>query len=246
MPELWLERLAEEFWNAAGTAEPFPRALESSVIWALPAAIVKLPRLSVSTAQKWLAERNMPLHLDSSDRYLHACLMAYGGKGVILLDGRDPADELRFSVAHEAAHFIVDYLNPRKIAEERFGASILDVLDGRRLATRDERGAALLSKSSIGIYRHLMARSTEGEITSGRVERAERDADNLAFELLAPEEIVRNVLKKGGDVQHLTRLHIMYCLKKYFGLPQLAALRYSSRFSPAAQPKSVRQWLGIL
>lgn len=245
MPELWVERLAAEFWEAAGGIEPFPRSLESSVMWALPVAIVKVPRLSVSTAQKWLARRNMPLDLDAGDRRLHACLVAFGGKGVILLDGRDAADEMRFSLAHETAHFIIDYLNPRKTAEERFGTRILEVLEGRRIATPDERGAAVLSSTSIGVYQHLMTRSARGEIASSRVARAEREADQLALELLAPEEVVRAVLKESGKSCLASRTEMVNCLKKYFGLPNFAAIRYSFRFAGAGKPQSIRDWLGI-
>jgi hypothetical protein len=245
MPELWLERLAAEFWEAAGGNEPFPRTLESSVIWALPVAIVKLPGLSVTAVEKWLTDRNMHAKLDSGNRRLHGCVLAFGGKGVILLDEGDSADELRFSLAHEAAHFIVDYISPRKIAEERFGVQILEVLDGCRPPTVQERGSALLSNTAIGVYKHLMDRSVDGKIQCSRVEHAERDADRLALELLAPEQIVQSVLKSRPTAQGSTRSLIVNCLKEYFGLPDPIAIRYSFRFASASKPQSVRDWLGI-
>jgi Zn-dependent peptidase ImmA (M78 family) len=171
--------------------------------------------------------------------------VAFGGKGVILLDAQDPADEVRFSLAHEAAHFIIDYISPRKIAEKRFGVRILEVLDGCRLPTTQERGSALLSNTAIGVYRHLMNRSVDGKIECSRIERAERDADRLALELLAPEQIVQRVLSSSQTAHGSPRFRIVNCLKEYFGLPNSVAIRYSYQFGSVSKSRSVRNWLGI-
>lgn len=58
-PAFWAER----FWSLVGRTEPFPRSLESSVGWALPLAIVKLPRLGLSELQRWLLKRDIHLHV---------------------------------------------------------------------------------------------------------------------------------------------------------------------------------------
>jgi Zn-dependent peptidase ImmA (M78 family) len=39
--------------------------------------------------------------------------MARAGHGFISLDGSDADDERRFSLAHELAHFLLDYQDPR-------------------------------------------------------------------------------------------------------------------------------------
>jgi hypothetical protein len=245
MPELWLERLAAEFWQAAGSVEPFPRDLEPSVLWALPIAILKLPQLTVSTVQQWLAQRNILFSVSGRNRHLHACLIAFGGNGLILLAGRDSPDEIRFSLAHETAHFIIDYLAPRKIAHQRIGPAILEVLDGYRLPTPDERGTALLSSTSIGVYQHLMGRSVDGHIESSGVVRAEQRADHLALELLAPEATVRAIIKRSDGAERFSRLEIVNLLRKQFGLPKVAAIRYSYQFVPIPRPQSIKEWLGI-
>src|SRR5947207_13502027 len=104
---------AWNFWCRAGGPEPFPRSLESAVAWALPLAVVKLPRLGLRELREWLAERGIPFGINATDRRLRACVLARAGRGVIFLDGTDSEDELRLSLAHEVSHFACDYLDPR-------------------------------------------------------------------------------------------------------------------------------------
>ncbi|MGA2233960.1 MAG: hypothetical protein ABSG23_00575 [Terriglobales bacterium] len=246
MTDLWIQRLTEEFWQAAGVKEPLPRNLESPVLWALPVAIVKVPRLRLSDARYWLEQRQMLLSVDEVDRDLHACLIAFAGRGLIFLDGQNPIDELRFSLAHEVGHFIVDYLVPRRTAMARFGPDIANVLDGHRPATIEERGAAILSNTTIGVYRHMMTRMPSGAIGCSRIAEAENAADQLALELLAPVELVRESLAENREPAKQSHHEITTVLKERFGLPNSVAVRYSFRFGPAdKKPKSVREWLGM-
>jgi hypothetical protein len=50
---------AASFWDQAGITEPFPRTLERAVAWALPLAVVKLPRLGLLELRNWLEQRNI-------------------------------------------------------------------------------------------------------------------------------------------------------------------------------------------
>jgi hypothetical protein len=245
MVELWIQRLAEEFWQSSGAAEPLPRNLESPVLWALPVAILKFPKLHLSDAGLWLEQRNI-FGVDDGERDLHACLIAFAGRGLIFLDGTDPADELRFSLAHEVGHFIIDYLVPRRTAVARFGSEIASVLDGIRPPTTQERGAAILSNTKIGVYRHMMTRTQSGGIGCPRIAEAENAADQLALELLAPFELVQKIL--AADLAPTQQSHraITKVLEEKFGLPNSLAVRYGFRFGPLdRKPKSVKQWLGI-
>ena len=122
---------AGRFWRLAGQVEPFPRLLERAIAWALPLTLVKLPRLSFPDLRAWLTQRDIPFIFSHSDRCLRACLIAKAGSGIVFLDGSDPDDERRFSLAHEVAHFILDYLEPRERGIELLGAAGLEVLDGR-------------------------------------------------------------------------------------------------------------------
>jgi hypothetical protein len=116
--------------------------------------------------------------------------VARRGHGVAIIDGSDSDPEQRFSIAHELAHFLLDYWSLRKNLLKRLGAEALQVLDGERPPTAQERLHALLRNVPLGFHLHLMERNNEGRPLTSSVADAERDADRLAFELLAPAEHV--------------------------------------------------------
>jgi Zn-dependent peptidase ImmA (M78 family) len=174
--------------------------------------------------------------------------VANAGRGFVIVDGTDPDDERRFSLAHEVAHFILDYLLPRRKANDRFGIQITDVLDGYRPPTAEERFGSILSDVSIGIHTHLMDRDEQGEYASGSVAVAESRADKLALELLAPENDVRAEVKQdrhpGSRRQGSERIAAV--LLEHFGLPRRVSLTYARDLSARwHKPHSVRSWLGL-
>ncbi len=243
----WLRNVVDRFWIAAGEMEPFPRRLEGPVAWALPLAIFKVPRLCVQDVERRLAESGITFRVATQDRVLHGCLVAFGGKGIVFLDGGDPDDELRFSLAHEVGHFLVDYIWPRDRALKRLGPAIAEVLDGRRRPTLAERVDAVLGDAPIGVHTHLMDRLTSGEVGCGRISGAEHRADRLALELLAPEEEVFRLLGlelRSAEQNRERQLALL--LERRFGLPPLVAREYS-RFliGVGRRPPSVREWLEI-
>lgn len=248
MTEGWLVRTAEEFWTRAGGREPFPRNLEQPILWALPLAILKLPRLSVSDVKVWLQRRGIAFRLDGADRPLRGCLVAYGGRGCVLLDGADPEDERRFSLAHETAHFLLDYLQPRERAVAQLGAAILEVFDGLRGPTVDERVDAILGHASIGVHTHLMERHPDGVLGCGRIVGAESRADRLALELLAPAaEVQRRVMRfqQPSSFQGGVDLAVEV-LTSDFGLPAPVAWPYAKLIMRSWRGgQSFREWLGL-
>ena len=123
---------AEDFWKAVGEPEAYPRSLERSICRAFAVFIVKVPNLDVQAVNEHLKQRRLPWEMDVAPRRLRACLLARAGMGWVFLDGADPPDQMRFSLAHEMAHFLLDHLAPRRLALATLGNSILDVLDGRR------------------------------------------------------------------------------------------------------------------
>lgn len=246
MTEGWLVRIVEEFWTRAGGPEPFPRDLERPILWALPLAVLKLPRLWVSDVEAWLQRRGIAFQLDCADRPLRGCLVAYGGRGCVLLDGADPEDERRFSLAHEAAHFLLDYLQPRERAVARLGAAILEVFDGLRRPTVDERVDAVLGQASIGIHTHLMERQPDGAFGYGRIVGAESRADRLALELLAPAaEVQRRVTRfqQPSSFQGGIEL-VVQVLTNDFGLPAAVAWPYAKLIMRSwREGPSFHEWL---
>src|SRR2546423_9238676 len=120
---MWLDNASreavEQFRQRCGEVEPFPRSLERAVTLALPVALVKLSRPMLRDIERWLERRGVPLSFGCRSRAVRGCLIAFGGRGLIFVDGADPDDERRFSVAHEGGHFIVDYLLPRAAAPSK-------------------------------------------------------------------------------------------------------------------------------
>ncbi|MFO0808615.1 MAG: hypothetical protein U0746_08330 [Gemmataceae bacterium] len=217
---LWAVELADAFWAAAGEPGPFPRDLAGPVARGWPLTVVDIAGLSLATARAWLAERGVPCPAMGPDRRLRAGLVATGGDGVVFLDADDPSDERRFSLAHEVAHHLRDAWRVRERAAARLGRDVLAVVDGKRPATAAERLHAALAGLPLALDVHLLRREA-GEPPPG-VAAVERDADRLAYELLAPAEVAR-----GRSVNELMAA---------FGLPRTQAMRYRAILHPVARP----------
>jgi hypothetical protein len=234
---LWVGEAAAAFWERAGGEEPFPRNLRGPIAYALPLGVVLLPRLRVAGVDDWLAAQGLPCAVSVRDRPLRACLVARHGQGFVFVDGTDPDDEQRFSLAHELAHFLRDYAHPRDRAVARLGPDILAVLDGLRLPTHAERIDAVLASVPLGVHVHLMDRTPDGHPPGVREDAAERQADLLALELLAPRAAVEAALAPPGP-HAADRRAIVACLTATFGLPAAIATAYAGTLAPAAPAPS--------
>lgn len=252
---VWLEarltHLVEEFWEALPYGpEPFPRDLIGSASLALPLAIRELPCLSLTDVHKWLSARGIADPIEEPDRRLRGCLLAYNGHGFVLVDGSDSDDERRFTVAHELAHFLLDYQQPRRRAIEALGEEIIPVLDSVRLPTRIERLHAILSAVPIGLHVNLMERTSMGGYTSRSTVAAEDQADRLALELLAPAVHAWAIMSglpeaKGGS--YLAQLKsCVEALRHEYGLPHKQAQEYARwLLKSGGHRPGVIEWLGM-
>ena len=225
---LWVAELADAFWELAGLHEPFPRALRRPIARALPLAVLSLPQLRLQHVLDWLRDNDIACPWTSADRDLHACLAAWRGCGCVFLDGADPEDEQRLSLAHELAHFLRHYWHPRRLACRKLGNQVLEVLDGQRLPTSAERVRSLLAGVPIGFHLHLLDRDPQGGLPAGTILTAENEADRLAYELLAPADVV---LSRVGSPREPALADL---LQVEFGLPAAHALCYRDILFPPA------------
>lgn len=164
----------------------------------------------------------------------------------MFLDGADPDSERRFSLAHEVAHFLSDYLEPRQKVLEFIGEGVRDVLDGIRPPTMEERLSSLFRGVHLGMFVHMMDRSSDGKISYVSVLEKEDRADALALELLAPEAAVLNRIRQAG-IHGESELYesAVESLINDFGLPSSIASQYGRVFVRRHQSgRNFRDWLG--
>lgn len=232
---------ANTFWGLAGYREPFPRSLLEPVAWGLPAGVLFIPGLWLADVRAWATRNGAEIGGFSQDRRLRGCLIAAKGKGMVIIDGRDDPADRTFTLAHEAAHFLLEHHLPRLRLINLLGTSITEVLDGLREPTIEERFAGVLFAESLFPGLHCMDRDDSGLYINERTRQAESDADLLALELLAPEAAVRGAARgsrgvTGGDVAKL--------LQQSFGLPDTIAAVYASELvSRWSGERSFRSWL---
>jgi hypothetical protein len=186
---LWAVDLASRFWDEVGAEADFPRDLEDAIDAALPVTVKRLPGLTLTMVREWLA----PLEIivdESTDRALCGCLAANRGEAFLFVDANDPPSEQRYTVAHELAHYLRDVRRPRQRIERTLGAAGLEIADGLRSASVDDRLSAALDDVDLSIRLHLLSRDAEGRPATADIADAEDSADALAYELLAPAQFL--------------------------------------------------------
>jgi len=237
----WLARAVEVFWGEVAPPSGFPRDLELPLLTGLPVAVVELPGLTVAALAGWLAERHLPTLTPIADRPLRACLLAYAGVGVVFVDTADTPAQRRVSLAHEGGHLIVDYLLPRQeVARRR--PDLLDVLDGSREPTADERVEAAAFDVPIGVHTHLQERTPDGHWHDAPAGRAEQHAELVALELLAPQQ---EVLQRAQQANLDSIEELAALLEGEFGLPPATAARHAGQLARLRPPRP-RGLLGLL
>jgi hypothetical protein len=229
----WLAEARDIFWDAAGTPPPYPRDLSHVLPYVLPVHRETILRLRLTSIDEWLSRYGHTKPLDAEDRALCGGLIAFHGFGIVFVDGGDQFNMQRFTLAHEIAHFLLDYYMPRAKAQAQLGPEILPVLDGRRAPTPEEKIDAALANCPIGVHVHLLDRADP----TGAIARKEDKADKLARELLAPDE----ELTKRYRGYKLDELAMAQDLEANYGFPPAEAAAYA-RSRLFARQAEVLQW----
>lgn len=236
----WLGQAVERFWGDSGQPVGFPRDLHLPILLNLPLAIIEIDGLSVSSLDHWLRGHRLPELTTVADRPLRGCLTAYAGVGVVFVDRSDDAGHRRLTLAHEAGHFIVDYLLPREAVIKR-RPDLIEVLDGERLPTDAEHFGALLADVPIGFHAHLLERDVHGGHLSDVTTSVEDRAERIALELIAPLESVVSEFGRSNDRD------LAGVLRDRFALPTGVATRYAShlRRHRPTRPRSLFDAIGL-
>ena len=190
----YIRRLAEDVRARAPRDADAILDVESFVAWSAPLAVVLLPDLNLATADNWLAERGVALGFGKPNRPLRGLLLAWRGNGLIFVDGSLSMSERRFTVAHELGHFLLNYYEPRFQVLRR-APDLVEVLDGHRRATTQDRTRAVLERIHLGVHTHLLDRDPHGN-AAWEVEQGEDMSSRFALELLSPWKAVRTTLSR--------------------------------------------------
>ena len=240
-----IENTAQEFWALAGEAPEYPCDIKIAITLTTPLELYAIPGLRVGDVLEWTNKVRIAYHtMPGRNRRLHGCLLADRDKGTIFYDARDPEAEQRFTLAHELAHFLLDYQAPRQRAVTILGRSILPVLDGERSPTVSERVHAVLSSVSLGAMSHFMERPDDG-LPATIILDIEDRADRLALELLAPASSLHEMMGLAtaprGFNQRL--LFLTQQLMAMYGLPTTIASSYARYILAQLGEPAVRDWL---
>lgn len=226
----WLGQAVDRFWGDEDGPSSFPRDLQLPILMNLPVAIIEIDGLTVDSLDQWMQRHRLQVLAAVGSRPLRGCLAAYAGVGVLFVDRSDDPAQRRLTLAHEAGHFVVDYLLPREdVARRR--PELLAILDGDRAPTDAERFDALLADVPVGFHTHLLERDAHGGHLSSATAEVEDRAERLALELLAPLQSVlhETAASDAEDPQSVLREH--------FGLPAGVAMRYANHIQRLRPPR---------
>lgn len=241
-----IEETARVFWSQSGLHEVFPRDMQQAIGLAKDVVVIHLPALRIKGIRTWLRERNFDFQLPPFDKFLHGFLLTHQGTGFIFVNGSDNEAERRFTLAHEIAHFILDYETPRQQAVEEFGLVILEVLDGFRPPTVEERLHGLVFNHSLVSFSHLLDSDSISGMSRLNVWQAENRADQLALELLAPAHHVRVQVSKLGLPKRFAahKSTLPNILTDHYGLPESIAEGYANHLARkfTGGPTLAEQW----
>jgi Zn-dependent peptidase ImmA (M78 family) len=229
-----VKQVAEGFWRPLLPYRTFPVDIERVIAFSnLPLHIDLIPGLDIEHVNQWIKANHFPARIDKDNCALHGFLLARSGHGIIFVNGTDNRKERRFTIAHELAHFLLDYYLPRIHYLKIYGDSILEILDGSRLPTFQERLTFVISELPSPFFTHLLDNSSITAYERTQVWSTEWRTDALAFEILAPFHVVISSLKKKKLEKRFDPIfrQASSLLATDFGLPSTLASSYAKHFA---------------
>ena len=224
-PGFSTEYWSDWFWERAGGRKGFPADIGYAVMAALEVYIEEVDGLTTVVAASYAGRSG-----EAVERALRGCILVNRAGGGILVEERDDDAQKRFTVAHEAAHYILEVRRWRERAADRMGSDFVDALYGFREATATERIDAWLHNVRSDTFTHFMDRAPDGGYGYARMSEAECVADDLALEILAPFSDMKDALSSLGRMNFGESLSAARRIaERRYGLPGMIAARYASR-----------------
>lgn len=230
-----LEQCAAVFWEPIPHRNHFPRDLEQYLSIYYAASIESLPKLTVQRVQEWLSENGFPSTYSPNDRRLDGCIIAQKGHAILFLDDALPLDERRMIIAHETAHFWLDYELPRRRMKQRYGAAGMQILDKERPAHTVEVLLAAATSSPIEEFYHYHFKESKHET------EIEQRANTLACLLIAPS---REVLARATKcrIARDDKSKWLELLHQGFGMPENWARSYLPLLQRSIRGRTFSSW----
>lgn len=221
---------ADWFWKRAGGRSDFPIDIGYAAMCALEVYVEEVADLTTDAAVYRSGHFNTHSPENIGERRIHGCLIVGRSGAAILVEKNDDEAQKRFTIAHEAAHFIVEVRRLQERAACKLGHDFTDVLHGLREASPTERIDVWLHNVRTDAFVHFMDRTPSGEYGCVRTKDAERLADDLAVEILAPRSALIESLSSFGRMDFSeSLLTVRHVAERRFGLPTEIAERYANR-----------------
>ncbi len=221
-----------------GASETEPLDIRTLLPRYYPVTFIGLAGLRVHAIGEWLNRRQIlsPKSLVMCrDRSLRGGIFAENGVACIFYDADDSEDDVRYTLTHEAGHYLQDYLYPREEVVAQLGENVRAILDGLRLPTLEERVNSLLAQTSLYQLTHLMAREDNSPQSSQEVLLREAEADAFACETLASRTAIESQFAWTGEPDS-DKARLINLLQSHFRLPRTYAIAYAERLSSQYAP----------
>lgn len=221
---------ADWFWERVDEGPVFPVDIGYAAMCALEVYVEEVADLTTDAAVYRSGHFNDQSPENISERRIHGCLIVGRSGAAILVEKNDDEAQKRFTIAHEAAHFILEVKRHQERAAARLGHDFVSVLHGNREATPNERIDAWLNNVRADAFFHFLDRTPTGEYGGARIKDAELLADDLAVKILAPRSTLIESLSSFGRMDFSESLIAAQRIaERRFGLPAEIAERYANR-----------------
>lgn len=230
-----LEHCAAAFWEPIPERSSFPRDLERYLSLHYQALIESLPGLTVQGVHEWLSANGIATTDPQNNRRLDGCIIAQKGHAVLFIDNALSPNERRMIVAHETAHFWIDYELPRRRMKFRYGDGGVQILDQERAPETVEILMAAAAGAPVQAFYHYHFKGHTQETD------VEQRANTLACLLIAPR---RDVLACANKCQ-ITRedeSKWLRLLHQVFGMPDNWARGYLPLLQRDFRERSFSSW----